>query len=56
MCWNRVHPSALPLLHAASIRDRVSLGPDAGRPIPRLCDPAADLHPASKGASPTPSS
>lgn len=41
--------SLLPLLHAASIQDRVALGPDAGRPVPRLKDPAADLRPASQG-------
>lgn len=41
--------SLLPLLHAASIQDRVVLGPDAGRPVPRLRDPAADLRPASQG-------
>ncbi len=43
--------SLLPLLHAASIQDRVALGPDAGRPVPRLRELAADLRPASQGLS-----
>ena len=40
--------SLLPLLHAASIQNRVALGPDAGRPIPRLRDPAAVSGPGDQ--------
>jgi hypothetical protein len=34
------HDSLLPFLQAASIQSRVALGPDSGRPIPKLADHA----------------
>ncbi len=37
------HDSLLPFLQAASIESRVALGPDSGRPIPKLTDHAAAI-------------
>ena len=39
--------SLLPFVQAASLQSKVALGPDSGRPIPRLIDPAACLGPSS---------
>ena len=42
--------SLFPLLQAASIQGRIALGPDAGRPVSRLRDPAVESRPGAQPA------